>query len=122
MEYTTLGKSGIKISRICLGAMTFGCGDMVLEGKTTPTPWLLNQEQTDEMVKTALDNGINFFDTANVYNSGTSEIFLGKSIKKFAKREDVVIATMKENYPLKQLKENVMNLSRGWILLTLIYI
>jgi aryl-alcohol dehydrogenase-like predicted oxidoreductase len=73
--------------------MTFGCGDMVLEGKTTPTPWLLNQEQTDEMVKTALDNGINFFDTANVYNSGTSEIFLGKSIKKYAKREDVVIAT-----------------------------
>ena len=93
MEYTTLGKSGIKISRICLGAMTFGNGNMVLEGKTTPTPWLLNQEQTDEMVKTALDNGINFFDTANVYNSGTSEIFLGKALKKYAKREDVVIAT-----------------------------
>ena len=86
MEYTTLGKSGIKISRICLGAMTFGCGDMVLEGKSTPTPWLLNQEQTDEMVKTALDNGINFFDTANCYNSGTSEIFLGKSLKKYAKK------------------------------------
>ena len=93
MEYTTLGKSGIKISRICLGAMTFGCGDMVLEGNKTPTPWLLNQEQTDEMVKTALDNGINFFDNANVYNSGTSEIFLGKALKKYAKREDVVIAT-----------------------------
>ena len=93
MEYTTLGKSGIKISRICLGAMTFGHGNMVLEGKSTPTPWLLNQEQTDEMVKTALDNGINFFDTANCYNSGTSEIFLGKSLKKYAKREDVVIAT-----------------------------
>ena len=45
------------------------------------------------MVKTALDNGINFFDTANCYNSGTSEIFLGKSLKKYAKREDVVIAT-----------------------------
>ena len=93
MEYSTLGKSGIKISRICLGAMTFGCADMVFDGKATPTPWLLNQEQTDEMVKTALDNGINFFDTANVYNSGTSEIFLGKSLKKYAKREDVVIAT-----------------------------
>ena len=93
MEYTTLGKSGIKISRICLGAMTFGNGNMVLEGKSTPTPWLLNQEQTDEMVKTALDNGINFFDTANCYNSGTSEIFLGKALKKYAKREDIVIAT-----------------------------
>ena len=93
MEYTTLGKSGIKISRICLGAMTFGSGNMVLEGKSTPTPWLLNQEQADEMVKTALDNGINFFDTANVYNQGTSEIFLGKALKKYAKREEVVIAT-----------------------------
>ena len=93
MEYATLGKSGIKISRICLGAMTFGNANMVFDGKSTPTPWLLNQEQTDEMVKTALDNGINFFDTANCYNSGTSEIFLGKSLKKYAKREDVVIAT-----------------------------
>ena len=93
MEYTTLGKSGIKISRICLGAMTFGCAEMAFEGKKTPTPWLLNQEQTDEMVKTALDNGINFFDTANIYNQGTSEIFLGKALKKYAKRENVVIAT-----------------------------
>ena len=93
MEYATLGKSGIKISRICLGAMTFGNANQVFNGKSTPTPWLLNQEQTDEMVKTALDNGINFFDTANVYNSGTSEIFLGKSLKKYVKREDVVIAT-----------------------------
>jgi len=85
MEYTTLGKSGIKISKICLGCMTFG----VKEG----CPWLLNQEQTDEMVKRALDLGINFFDTANCYNFGTSEEYLGKALKKFAKREDVVIAT-----------------------------
>ena len=94
MEYTTLGKSGIKISRICLGAMTFGNGDMVLEGKSSPTPWLLNQEQTDEMVKTALDNGINFFDTANCYSDGTSEIFIGNSFKKFVKdRKDIIVAT-----------------------------
>jgi len=85
MEYTTLGKSGIKVSKICLGCMTFG----VRENFT----WLLNQEETDEMVKRALDLGINFFDTANCYNFGTSEEYLGKSLKKFAKREDVVIAT-----------------------------
>ncbi|ORX41310.1 aldo/keto reductase, partial [Piromyces finnis] len=65
MEYTTLGKSGIKVSKICLGCMTFGVRENF--------PWLLNQEQTDEMVKRALDLGINFFDTANCYNFGTSE-------------------------------------------------
>jgi len=85
MEYTTLGKSGIKISKICLGCMTFG--------ERESFTWLLNQEQTDEMVKRALDLGINFFDTANCYNNGTSEIYLGNAIKKYAKREDVVIAT-----------------------------
>ncbi|OUM59311.1 hypothetical protein PIROE2DRAFT_63841 [Piromyces sp. E2] len=85
MEYTTLGKSGIKISKICLGCMTFG--------EEKDRPWLLNQEQTEEMVKRALDLGINFFDTANSYNSGTSEEYLGRALKKFVKREDVVIAT-----------------------------
>nr|AWI66890.1 dehydrogenase [Piromyces sp.] len=85
MEYTALGKSGIKISKICLGCMTFG--------EDKDKPWLLNQEQADEMVKRALDLGINFFDTANCYNFGTSEEYLGKSLKKFTKREDVVIAT-----------------------------
>jgi len=88
MEYTTLGKSGIKVSKICLGCMNFG-----ERGNRDSFTWLLNQEQTDEMVKRALDLGINFFDTANCYNNGTSEVFLGNSIKKFAKREDVVIAT-----------------------------
>lgn len=87
MKYIKLGKSDLKVSRICLGAMTFG------DSSTNDHNWLLNQEQTDEMVKKALDLGINFFDTANLYNQGTSEIYLGNALRKFAKREDVVIAT-----------------------------
>jgi len=63
------------------------------DSKGNPNSWLLDQEQTDQMVKRALELGINFFDSANVYNEGTSEIYLGKSIKKYAKREDVFIAT-----------------------------
>lgn len=87
MEYIQLGKSDLKVSRICLGMMTFG------DAKEMNAPWLLDQEKCDEFVKKALDLGINFFDTANTYNKGKSEIYLGNSIKKFAKREDVIIAT-----------------------------
>ena len=87
MEYTELGKGGPKVSRICLGSMTFG------KSSDPSITWLLNQEQTDEIVKRALDLGINFFDTANIYNEGTSEIFLGNSLKKYAKREDIFVAT-----------------------------
>ena len=60
MEYVTLGKSDLKVSRLCLGCMSFG------DSKAGFAEWLLNQEQTDEMIKRALDLGINFFDTANV--------------------------------------------------------
>ena len=88
MEYVKLGKSDLKVSRICLGCMSFG---EVHEGGHT---WLLNQEQTDEMIKRALDLGINFFDTANCYANGTSETFIGNSFKKFVKdRKDIVVAT-----------------------------
>lgn len=91
MNYVQLGNSDLKVSRICLGCMTFGDGSKGMFNR--PMPWLLDQEKTDEMVKRALDLGINFFDTANIYASGTSEIYLGNAIKKFAKREDVIIAT-----------------------------
>ena len=88
MEYVKLGKSDLKVSRICLGCMSFG---EVQEGGHS---WVLNQEQTDEIIKRALDLGINFFDTANIYNKGTSEIFIGNSFKKFVKnRSDIVVAT-----------------------------
>ncbi len=87
MEYVQLGKSDLKVSKICLGCMSFG-------EKTKSRPWTLNQEQTDEMIKKALDYGINFFDTANIYGNGTSEEFIGKSFKKFVKnRKDIIVAT-----------------------------
>ena len=88
MEYVQLGKSDLKVSKICLGCMSFG---QVYEGGHS---WILNQDQTDEVIKKALDLGINFFDTANCYGKGTSEIFIGNSFKKFVKnRKDIVVAT-----------------------------
>ena len=79
MEYTKLGKSDLNVSRVCLGCMSFG---EVSEGWHE---WVLNQEQTDEMIKKALDLGINFFDTANIYGKGSSETFIGNSFKKLVK-------------------------------------
>ena len=88
MEYVTLGKSDLKVSKLCLGCMSFG------KTKEGTSGWTLNQEQTDEMIKRALDLGINFFDTANLYSNGTSEIFIGNSFKKYVKnRKDIVVAT-----------------------------
>ena len=87
MEYVKLGKSDLNVSKICLGCMSFG-------EKTKNLPWTLDQEQTDIIIKKALDLGINFFDTANIYGNGTSEIFIGNSFKKFVKdRKDIIVAT-----------------------------
>ena len=87
MQYAKLGKSDLNVSRICLGCMSFG-------EKTKNLPWTLDQEQTDKIIKKALDLGINFFDTANIYANGTSEIFIGNSFKKFVKdRKDIIVAT-----------------------------
>ena len=87
MEYVTLGTTDLKVSKICLGCMSFG-------QKTKMWPWTLDQEKTDQMIKRALDLGINFFDTANCYADGTSETFIGNSFKKFVKnRKDIVVAT-----------------------------
>lgn len=75
MKYTQLGNTGIEVSRICVGCMSYGkpSEDFHL--------WTLNQEETTKMIKHALDLGVNFFDTANGYSHGTSEEFLGKSLK-----------------------------------------
>ena len=87
MEYVTLGTSDLKVSKICLGCMSFG-------EKTKTWPWTLDQAQTDIIIKKALDLGINFFDTANCYSNGTSEVFIGNSFKKFVKdRKDIIVAT-----------------------------
>lgn len=88
MKYTKLGNTGLEVSKLCLGTMSFGDSSRGFH-----SDWLLNEEQSRVIIKKALDSGINFFDTANIYGYGTSEEFLGRAIRDFAKREDVVIAT-----------------------------
>jgi 1-deoxyxylulose-5-phosphate synthase len=87
MEYVKLGNTGLDVSRFCLGCMSFG------EAEKWIHQWVLNEEQSRSIIKKALDLGINFFDTANVYSMGSSEEFLGRALKDFANRDEVVIAT-----------------------------
>ena len=87
MEYARLGSTGMKVSRLCLGCMGFG------EAGHWIHKWVLDEEKSRPIIKKALDLGINFFDTANVYSIGVSEEILGRALKDFAKREEVVIAT-----------------------------
>jgi 1-deoxyxylulose-5-phosphate synthase len=87
MEYVKLGGAGLEVSRICLGCMTFGLPD---RGAHT---WTLNDEKSRPILRRALELGVNFFDTANVYSDGTSEEILGRALKELARREEVVIAT-----------------------------
>src|SRR4030095_2163400 len=87
MEYTRLGKSGLKVSRLCLGCMTYGVPERGSH------PWSLNEEQSRPFIARALELGINFFDTANVYSDGTSEEILGRAIRDLTRRDEVVIAT-----------------------------
>ena len=92
MEYVNLGRAGVKVSRICLGCMTYGVPPA---GPLRPgsNSWSLNEQESAPFFRQALDVGINFFDTANVYAIGDSERVLGRFLKAHAKREDVVIAT-----------------------------
>jgi aryl-alcohol dehydrogenase-like predicted oxidoreductase len=92
MEYVNLGKTGVKVSRICLGCMSYGVPPA---GALRPgsNAWSLNEEQSAPFFRQALDAGINFFDTANVYSNGDSERILGRYMKANARREDTVIAT-----------------------------
>jgi len=92
MEYVNLGRTGVKVSRICLGCMSYGVPP---EGPLRPgsNAWSLNEEQSEPFFRQALELGINFFDTANVYSNGDSERVLGRFLKANAKREDTVIAT-----------------------------
>ncbi len=78
MKYTQLGNTGIEVSRICVGCMSYGKPSEEFH------LWTLNQEETTKMIKHALDLGVNFFDTANGYSHGTSEEFLGKALKDLA--------------------------------------
>lgn len=87
MRYTKLGKTDIEVSRICLGCMGFG------DPKRGQHSWTLGEDDSREIIRYALDKGINFFDTAIAYQGGSSEEYLGRALRDYAKREDVVIAT-----------------------------
>jgi len=93
MEYVNLGRTGLKVSRICLGCMTYGATPAT--GKLLPGrhAWTLSEADSRPFLRQALDLGINFFDTANVYSSGESEVVLGRFLKANTRREAVVIAT-----------------------------
>ena len=87
MKYTKLGASDLQVSRICLGCMGFG------NAKTGQHSWTVDEEQSRAIIKHALEFGINFFDTAIAYQNGTSEEYVGRALRDFSKREDVVVAT-----------------------------
>jgi aryl-alcohol dehydrogenase-like predicted oxidoreductase len=108
MDYIKLGRTGLDVSPIAIGAMTYGVPD-----RGHPT-WSLDEEQSRPLIKQALDAGINFFDTANLYSQGTSEEILGRALNDFANRDDVVIAT-KVRHPMRP-GPNGAGLSRKAIL------
>jgi aryl-alcohol dehydrogenase (NADP+) len=87
MEYTTLGNTGLEVSRICLGCMSYG------EPERGGHPWSLGEEASRPFFRAALDGGINFFDTANVYSAGSSEEIVGRVLLDMVPRDEVVIAT-----------------------------
>ncbi|HUQ87817.1 MAG TPA: aldo/keto reductase [Vicinamibacterales bacterium] len=92
MDYVRLGSSGLKVSRLCLGTMTYG----------TPAwrPWVLDEAASRPFIKRAIEHGINFFDTADMYSRGASEQVLGRALKEYAKRDEIVVAT-KVFYPVE---------------------
>ena len=102
MQYVNLGKSGLKVSRICLGMMSYGTSKW--------RDWVLDEDDSRPFIQRALELGINFFDTANAYSAGVSEEVTGRALKDFTKREEVVIAT-KVYFPYND-KPNQGGLSR----------
>ncbi|CAI1059190.1 aldo/keto reductase [Serratia grimesii] len=97
MNYVRLGNSGLKVSKLCLGCMTYG--------EPSWRPWVLQEDQARPFIRAALESGINFFDTANIYSSGESERILGRALKDFARRDDIVIAT-KAFFPMSEQPNN----------------
>ncbi|MCU1593314.1 MAG: alcohol dehydrogenase, partial [Frankiales bacterium] len=87
MDYTRLGNTGLEVSRICLGCMSFG------EAQRGNHTWTLDEEASRPLLRRAFEAGITFLDTANVYSDGSSEEIVGRAIKEFSSREDVVLAT-----------------------------
>jgi aryl-alcohol dehydrogenase-like predicted oxidoreductase len=87
MKYVDLGKSDLKVSKVCMGCMGFGNTENGMHS------WTLNEEESSKIIKYGIDKGINFFDTAIGYQNGTSEQYLGRTIKEYTDREDMVVAT-----------------------------
>lgn len=87
MKYVRLGKSNLNVSRVCMGCMGFG------NAEAGQHSWTVDEETSRGIIKHFLELGINFFDTAIAYQNGTSEQFVGRALKDFSKREDVVLAT-----------------------------
>lgn len=96
MKYTKLGNSDLNVSRICMGCMGFG------NAQSGQHSWTIDEGATREIIRHGLESGINFYDTAIVYQNGTSEQFVGRALRDFAKREDVVVAT---KFPLRCKEE-----------------
>ena len=101
MEYTKLGNSDLNISRICMGCMGFG------EARNGQHSWTIDEEHSREIIKKGLELGVNFFDTAIAYQSGTSEQYLGRAIRDFAKRDDYIVATKFLPRSQEELDRNV---------------
>jgi 1-deoxyxylulose-5-phosphate synthase len=106
MDYVRLGSTGLKVSRLCLGTMTYG----------TPAwrPWVLDEQTSRPFIKRALEHGINFFDTADMYSRGVSEEVVGRALKEYARRDAIVVAT-KVFYPVEE-HANSRGLSRKHIM------
>ncbi len=105
MKFTRLGSTGLEVSRICLGCMSYGAPERGTH------PWSLDEEASRPFVQAALDAGINFFDTANVYSLGSSEEIVGRALRDMAAREEIVIAT-KLCGPMRPGRPNAAGLSR----------
>lgn len=105
MKYSSLGSTGVRVSRVCLGCMSFG----------TPKwrPWVLDEEQSQPFFKRAVEAGINFFDTADVYSNGVSEEVTGRALREYARRDEIVLAT-KVHFPMGR-GPNMGGLSRKHI-------
>ena len=101
MKYTQLGNSDLNVSRICMGCMGFG------DAKHGQHTWTVDEEQSRAIIKQGLDEGINFFDTAIAYQSGTSEQYLGRALLDYAKREEVVVATKFLPRTVDEIKEGI---------------
>src|SRR5439155_566730 len=107
MEYVNLGHSGLKVSRLCLGAMTYGSKQW--------RPWVLEEEEGRPFIRRALELGINFFDTADMYSAGVSEEILGRALKDFAQSRDRVVIATKVFYSMGD-DPNQRGLSRKHIM------